>query len=316
MNVTLILDAAAPSFLTQAQDLRAFLRAGDIGAESCALWLFFRTQKPERLPAFDLPVRQVIWLRLPDEPDVAEQRLVLLEQAWQADPAQLLLFTDRAAGAELAARLAYRLNGSACAGVERGRVSAQACEADKTVYANNMDATLAPGPAPWCLSVMRTGGGSVAVSSLDAPQREISLTEPRPDWLVAIDEEAPQTENALLRADRVLAIGQGVGSAESLQHLQPLAERLRAEIGVSRPVAMNHWCGMEKMLGMSGAVVAPEICIVAGASGAAAFEEGIRRSRFIVAINRDPEAAVFAGADVSIVDDMHAVLDGLAQYLE
>jgi electron transfer flavoprotein alpha subunit len=88
------------------------------------------------------------------------------------------------------------------------------------------------------------------------------------------------------------------------------------EVGVSRPAAMNAWAPMERLIGVSGAMVAPEICITAGVSGAAAFYSGIEKSRFIVAVNTDEKAPIMKKADVAIVDDFVPVLEALGKKLE
>ncbi|WP_140919070.1 electron transfer flavoprotein subunit alpha/FixB family protein [Limnobaculum xujianqingii] len=132
-----------------------------------------------------------------------------------------------------------------------------------------------------------------------------------PSWLIEHQVSIPEEQPLLNRAERVLAIGQGAGNSQNVQRLNEIAQVLGAQLGVSRPVAMNAWSSMSTMLGMSGALVAPEVCITAGVSGAAAFSVGIRHSKFIVAINTDPDAAIFSQADVGIVDDMNTVLEAL-----
>ena len=68
---------------------------------------------------------------------------------------------------------------------------------------------------------------------------------------------------------------------------------------------------LEKVIGISGHLLAPEVCIVVGASGAAALMAGVRNSKFVVAINHDASAAVFSQADVGVVDDWKVVLEAL-----
>ncbi len=72
-------------------------------------------------------------------------------------------------------------------------------------------------------------------------------------------------------------------------------------------------CDESRMIGVSGQLLAPALCIVAGASGAAAFSAGITQSQFIVAINNHPDAPVFAQADVGIVAEWQPALEALAQ---
>ena len=90
-----------------------------------------------------------------------------------------------------------------------------------------------------------------------------------------------------------------------------LAEKMGAEVGYSRARVMNGGVDAEKVIGISGHLLAPEVCIVVGASGAAALMAGVRNSKFVVAINHDASAAVFSQADVGVVDDWKVVLEAL-----
>jgi len=96
-----------------------------------------------------------------------------------------------------------------------------------------------------------------------------------------------------------------------MDRVKELARQLGAQTGASRQVVMNAWCEMDSLVGMSGTLIAPEICIVAGVSGASAFSAGIRDSQLIIAINNDADAAIFTLADVVLVDEMMPVLEAL-----
>jgi electron transfer flavoprotein alpha subunit len=91
----------------------------------------------------------------------------------------------------------------------------------------------------------------------------------------------------------VLVVGQGEPHIDA-DGIAALARRLGAEAGYSRARVMNGGYDVERLIGISGHLLAPDVCIVAGASGAAALMTGVRDSRFIVAINRDASAPVFA----------------------
>lgn len=109
----------------------------------------------------------------------------------------------------------------------------------------------------------------------------------------------------------MLVVGQG-GEAADAESIAALAQNLGAEAGYSRGRVMNGGHDADRLVGISGHLLAPDICIVAGASGAAALMAGVRDSRFIVAINHDAGAPVFSQADVGIVDDWLPVLEALA----
>ena len=86
-----------------------------------------------------------------------------------------------------------------------------------------------------------------------------------------------------------------------------------ADFGVSRPVAMNAWAPMDRLMGVSGTRAAPALCIVAGASGAPALYWGIEKAGLIVAVNPDERAPIVANSDAALLDDAVAVLEELAE---
>ena len=79
---------------------------------------------------------------------------------------------------------------------------------------------------------------------------------------------------------------------------------------------MNAWAPMNRLIGVSGAMLQPDICITAGVSGAAAFYAGIEKSKFIVAINTDGQAPIMKKADVAVADDFVPVIKALREMAE
>lgn len=307
MKIALILDARHTAFLSEAQEMNQFLQASTLTDNETEMWLFYGDTKPLLLPHMACPISVVRWIHLPP-PALAEQQLALLISVQQRFLADTLVFSSDAGGAELATRLAYRLRSESCVGVTALLGSSGRWQVSKAVYGQQMRLTLALNAASCCLSVA-AGGGQAASSGefegVEIDENRPALTLP---WLVDFEQQTLAADHHLQRAACVLALGQGIGSAAHVHELQTLAGQLGVEIGVSRPVAMNGWSEMSQMLGISGLNIAPQVCIAAGISGAAALMSGIQHSQFIVAINRDPQAAVFAQADVGIVDDLHAVL--------
>ncbi|WP_431224733.1 electron transfer flavoprotein subunit alpha/FixB family protein [Serratia sp. L9] len=311
MNIAVILDADIADFYVQAGQINRFLQLSELSAESLELWLFSR-ETPQSLPRLEGKLGQIRWVAASR---LAEVRLAVLEQMQQAFAPQLLLFAGDEGG-ELATRLACRSAGAACCAVEQAQVSADQCRVTKATYSNHLSAELMMARAPWCLSVARNGVASAEI--LPGPvfvERFQPAELPEAPWVLASTSAPAQQVSPLNQARYVLAIGEGAGSIQNVAHLQQLATRLGAELAASRPVVMNAWCEMDRLLGMSGAIIAPEVCIAAGASGAPAFIMGIRHSKLIVAVNQDPQAAIFAQADVGIVGDMHEVLEALANVL-
>ena len=98
--------------------------------------------------------------------------------------------------------------------------------------------------------------------------------------------------------------------------MEKIAKKIGADFGVSRPVAMSAWAPMDRLVGVSGALTKPKICIAVGSSGAPAFYTGIEKSDFIVAVNTDEKAELLKKADVSIQGDCMEVMRELERMME
>ena len=130
--------------------------------------------------------------------------------------------------------------------------------------------------------------------------------------LELIDQPSPGD----LADSRFLVVaGHGAGSRAGVERIAAAARRMGAAFGVSRPVAMNAWAPMDRLIGVSGTRAAPELCIVVGASGAPAFFWGVEEARFIVAIDPDEHAAILRNADAALLDDGLAVIEELAKII-
>jgi electron transfer flavoprotein alpha subunit len=242
--------------------------------------------------------------------EMAENGLSALAAQFARSPVDMLLFPSGWQGAELATRLAFRLGGDALCNVSQGEFIDR-CSVHKTVCGGAMIAELGLQKMPWCLNVVAAPGAEDWLAACPTIQLEIEATQP--EWLIGQSIIVEESASGLAQAKRVLAAGRGAENADNMRRLSELAATLGAEPGASREAVMHAWCGMERLIGVSGAQVAAEICIVAGVSGASAFTSAIGHSQFIVAINNDPRAPVFAQADVGIVDELLPVLEALAE---
>ena len=312
MKIALTFNASSPDFLRRANDTVKFLQGSQIENATFIFWLFHHQGKPDKLPLLHLSPTEIMWFSVP-EPVLVESCLSGLEAAYAQHQPDVILCDSGPWGNEMAARLGMRLHGSAITSARSVLLSSSSCTAYKAVYEQHLLAQFSLSLPPYCISVAPSGGGNIAVASAARiTQIDISAPVPLCEWLLSVDVEQSTDISPLSEARRVLAVGQGVGSRAGFQRMQDIAQQLGAQLGASRPVVMNAWGEMSRLVGISGAIVAPDICIAAGVSGAAAFSAGINHSQFIVAINSDPQAAIFAHADVAIVDDMDQVLEALA----
>ena len=114
----------------------------------------------------------------------------------------------------------------------------------------------------------------------------------------------------------IVSVGRGIKDAENLPIVEKLAAALGAQMAASRPICDNGWLPMERQVGSSGQTVAPKLYIAVGISGAIQHLVGMKGSKTVVAINKDPEAPIFEVADYGIVGDLFQVVPALVEEIQ
>lgn len=137
---------------------------------------------------------------------------------------------------------------------------------------------------------------------------KLDLDLPQPQVVVEAIELASAGKMDVTEADLIVSGGRGLRGPENWHILEALAEALGAATACSRPVSDEGWRPHEEHVGQTGKTVAPDLYIAAGISGAIQHIAGISSSKYIVAINKDPEAPIFKVADYGIVGDVFEVL--------
>ena len=130
-----------------------------------------------------------------------------------------------------------------------------------------------------------------------------------------IFKEAKQAVD-LTQAEVIVSVGRGIKEQKNIDMVKQLAEALGAEIAASRPICDSGWLPMDRQVGSSGQTVAPKLYLALGISGAIQHIVGMKGSRSIIAVNKDPEAPIFEIADYGIVGDLFQVVPALIEELK
>jgi electron transfer flavoprotein alpha subunit len=315
LRVAAVLDATGAAAGRHARALGGFLRDGLVLADGAAAEAVTHLFCAPDDGAGHVLTAEVRLVHVPPHhPGIIAAALAAFQAGGGAD---LFVFPGGPAGRELAARVAARTGGSALTDVLSAAVSDAGLTCRRAVHAGHLTGEFELGPRPWCISL---DAGWADVTPMEPPrehavQAEAVLTEDdvsMPPPLLEIQRlESPPTGD--LETARLLVVaGRGAGSRGGVERIAAAAARMGAAFGVTRPVVMNAWAGPDRQIGASGSRTAPDVCIVAGASGAPAFLWGVERAGFIAAVDADDHAPIAGESDAFVAGDAVAVLEALA----
>ncbi|WP_341709828.1 electron transfer flavoprotein subunit alpha/FixB family protein [Limnobacter sp.] len=185
----------------------------------------------------------------------------------------------------------------------------------RPIYAGNVIATVQSSDAIKVITVRTTAFDPVAAEGGSAAIENLSATADSGKSTFVSREVAKSDRPELTAAGTIISGGRGVGSAENFSILNPLADKLNAAIGASRAAVDAGYAPNDWQVGQTGKIVAPQLYMAFGISGAIQHLAGMKDSKVIVAVNKDPEAPIFGVADYGLVGDLFDVVPQLTEKL-
>ena len=185
----------------------------------------------------------------------------------------------------------------------------------RPIYAGNVIATVQSSDATKVITVRTTAFDPVAAEGGSAAIENLSAAADSGKSTFVSREVAKSDRPELTAAGTIISGGRGMGSAENFSVLNPLADKLNAAIGASRAAVDAGYAPNDWQVGQTGKIVAPQLYMAFGISGAIQHLAGMKDSKVIVAVNKDPEAPIFGVADYGLVGDLFEVVPQLTEKL-
>ncbi len=340
MRFAALIDGTSATAPRQARALAAFLADGltadiptdDLTGETV---IFVADDREAQGLVALAPTRDVRLVRAaPRRPDLMAESLLAEARGGEVD---LFLAPAGPWGAELFTRLACRSDGAVLTGVldaelagahdpelagaHDAQPASPRLQARANVYSNHMVGRFELSRRPWCAVIDASWNDARPVAPIAHELLSDSAApgapgDAGPEPWSDVELVARPPTGGLADSRFVVVAGYGAAGPEGIGRIARAAQRMGADFGVSRPVVMNAWAPMERLIGVSGTRTAPAVCLVVGASGAPALHWGIERAAFIAAINSDDHATITRNADAVVVDDGVAVIEELAALVD
>jgi electron transfer flavoprotein alpha subunit len=231
----------------------------------------------------------------------------------------LILAAQTASGQDFAPGLAIRLGAACITAVQGFARSVNGLVFTRAILNGKALMDIIPGET---LSILTVQPGAFAVYNATPPAPgpvEHRSSDCSPRHIIPTGMTHPAEEDAipLSEAETIVAAGRGIGKPENLELIERLSARFtRAAVGGSRPLCDLGWLAYRQQVGLTGKTVAPKLYIACGISGSPQHIAGMKNAQLIIAINKDPRAAIFQVAHYGIVADLLEFIPLLLEELE
>jgi electron transfer flavoprotein alpha subunit len=256
-------------------------------------------------------VDKVVWCSAPDDVP-AEACASAVADVIAAEPPRVVLSGRNPGERVLLGAAAARLGAAVLTGARSVSIDGGDVIVVNAVFGDIADETIAVSGG---VALLFDGGPVPPASGGGAPIEEVSAT-PLP--LKVIETRMHDFDEADLNsAHRVIGVGRGLKAQEDLAMIEEIAQAFEAEVACSRPVAEGlNWMSKDRYIGSSGAHIAPQLYLAIGISGQLQHMVGVTGAETIVAINSDPNAAVFQQADYGLVGDLYQLVPAITAALK
>ncbi len=230
-------------------------------------------------------------------PDL-HKRIVL--EAIKRENPDMIVFLHSSYGWDLAPRVAAALKVgqvSEITGINEGKFEVGLCNA-------KLRRTVAPQTGKTVLTIQSGAFNAAGGPQGTAQLEKIDLDDAASPFSFVGYEPAQKREVDLARAEVIVSAGRGIGKKENVALIAALAKALGGELGASRPMVDAGWVEHSRQVGTTGQIVAPKLYVACGISGAIQHVAGMKKSEFVVAINKDKDAPIGEVADVLVVADV------------